>query len=417
MRFQSFILLIVLNTSLSYAQQQNRAIISKIDFNGDFNISDKKMSSAIGIGKNSIFDQSILKPMVDKLLTFFHEQGYLYAQIDSVTTNYSPDNKTVSLDFYGRSGDPAYYGEIKIIADSLDINKYLQLLDIKEDDKYAPAFMENNFQYLLNYAADEGYPFTKIELNKLSLKQDGNKVYADVAIRIKEGKKVYIKGVKIKGNTYTNDDVILRELYIGRGNVYSKTNLDEIPEQLMRLQIFKNVNILGISLVEDDSVIVNIEVEEGNSILVDGVVGYVPQRSGSKSGGDFTGLFNLSLKNIFGTARKFNVHWQKPDNYSEEFNLSYTEPWVLDYPVAITVGLDRTVRDSSFIKWNTFFNTRIRVQKNLSAIAGISRRLAFPDSISSRNNRLLRNEVINLELGLEYDIRDYPINPRSGLFY
>ncbi len=417
MRHRLLILSFFLFTSLNYAQSQNRTVISGIYFNGDFKISDKKMSSAMGIGKNSIFDKSQLKPIVDKLLNFLNDKGYLYAQIDSVTTKYNPANKAVTLNFYGRSGDPAYYGEIKITADSLDINKYLQLLDVKENDVYAPSLLENNFQYLLNYAADHGYPFTDIEINQIKFRQEDNKIKADMLLRIKEGEKVYIKGVKIKGNSYTDDDVILRELYIQKGDVYSKTDLDEIPEQLMRLQIFKNVNLSGISLVESDSVIVNIEIEEGNSILFDGVVGYVPVNSGNKSGGNFTGLFNLSLKNIFGTARKFDVHWQKPDNYSEEFNLRYTEPWVFNYPVAISIGLDRTVRDSSFVKWNTFLNTRIRILKNLLAIAGISRKLAFPDSISSRNNRLLRNEVINLELGLEFDTRDYPINPRSGLFY
>ena len=417
MRFLFLISAIFLNFTLGYTQPVSKAIISKIDYIGDFKLSDKKMSSAMGIGKNNIFDPSLLKPMVEKLLSFYHEQGYLYAQVDSVTTQYSFDNKSVNLNFYGRSGNPAYYGEIRLIADSLDIEKYIQLLDVKQGDIYAPGLLENNFKYLLDYAADAGYPFTKIEISDLSFNQVEEKNYAEVTLRIKEGRKIFIKGVKINGNTYTNADVILRELYIGKGDIYSKAALDEIPEQLMRLQLFKNVTIAGISLVENDSVIVNLSIEEGNSILVDGVVGYIPEKTSNKSGGSFTGLFNLSLKNIFGTGRKFDVHWQKPDDYSEEFNLRYTEPWVFDYPVSASIGLDRTVRDSSFIKWNTFLNTRIRVLKNLSAIVGISRKLSYPDSTSSRNNRLLRNEVINLELGLEYDTRDYPINPRSGLFY
>ncbi|MEJ2545093.1 MAG: BamA/TamA family outer membrane protein [Calditrichaceae bacterium] len=371
----------------------------------------------MGIRKNSVFDSSLTKMLVDKLIKFYNEQGYLYAQIDSVTRQYSIDKNTVNIQFYGRSGNPTYYGEIKIIADSLNTEKYLQLLDIKEDDIYDPILIENNFKYLLDYAADAGYPFTKIAIDNISFNQKEDDTYADITLLINEGRKIFVKGINITGNSYTNDNVILRELYIGKGDTYSKIVIDKIPEQLMRLQIFKNVTIDGISLSGEDSVIVNISVKEGNSILIDGVLGYVPEKSGGNSGGNITGLINLSLKNIFGTARKFDVHWQKPDDYSEEFNLRYTEPWVLNYPVAISVGLDRTVRDSSFIKWNTFLNTRIRVLKNLSAIAGISRKLAYPDSASSRNNRLLRNEVINLELGLEYDTRDYPVNPRSGLFY
>ena len=417
MQIQFLIYLILVLILTVGAQTTNWAIMSDIEFRGDFNLTDKKMAVAMGIEKNRVFDPTRMESTVERLFSYFLEQGYLYAQIDSVTTKYSPDKKKVMLVFYGFSGYQTYYGEINIISNSLDINQYKQWLDIKTGDIYAPALMEKNFQYLLNYAADSGYPFTKIEVGKLIFRQENNKNYADINLKIQEGKRVYISGVKISGNIYTNEDVILRELELNRGDIYSKKELDKIPEQLMRLQIFKNVSLPGISVIDDDSVVVNIAVQEGNSIMVDGVIGYVPQSSGNKSGGNFNGLFNLSLKNIFGTARKFDVHWQKPDNYSEEFNLRYTEPWLLGYPTSITVGLDRTVRDSSFIKWDTFLNIRFRILKNFSAIAGINRKLAFPDSVSSRNNRLLRNEVINFELGLEYDTRDYPLNPRSGLFY
>jgi outer membrane protein insertion porin family len=417
MRKHLILLIISLFFSLGIAQSINRTIVSDIVFIGDFYLSDKKMTSAMELKKSIIFNPSDMKSTVDKLLTFHREQGYLYAQIDSVSTRYTLDKKEVRLIFYGFSGSQTHYGTIEIIADSLNVKQYRQFLDIKENDVYAPVLLENNFQYLLNYAADNGYPFTKIEIDKLSFRQVKNKNYADIILKIQEGRKVYIAGANLSGNIYTNENVILRELELSKGNVYSKHQIDKIPERLMRLQIFKDVKISGISMMTEDSVIINIKVEEGNSIMADGVIGYVPQSSGDESGGDFNGLFNLSLNNIFGTARKFEVHWQKPDNYSEEFNLNYTEPWIFNYPIDTRIGLDRTVRDSTFIKWNTYLNVRFRIIKNLSALAGINRKLAFPDSVSSRNNRLLRNEVINLELGLEYDTRDYPLNPRSGLYY
>lgn len=417
MRPQIFIIIIILFLSTTNAQTLNRAVISNIKFNGDYSISDEEMTEIMDLEKNKLFEHSKIQSKVKKLINYFQESGYLYARIDSVTTRYSGDNKNVDIVFHGLSGSLTYYGVINILADSLDIAQYEQLLDIKKNNIYTPALLENNFHYLLDYAANLGYPFTKIEIDRLTFRQKDKKNYADIDLRIREGKKIYISGVSITGNTYTIENVILRELAINQGDIYSRDLMDKIPERLMRLQIFKNVILSGISVVTEDSVIINIEVQEGNSIMVDGVVGYAPQSSGNKSSGNFNGLFNLSLKNIFGTARKFDVHWQKPDNFSEEFNLRYTEPWILDYPVDVMIGLDRTVRDSSFIKWDTFLNIRVKLLKNLSAIAGISRKLAFPDSTSSRNNRLLRNEVINLELGLEFDTRDYPLNPRSGLFY
>ncbi|MEJ2055266.1 MAG: POTRA domain-containing protein [Calditrichaceae bacterium] len=392
-------------------------VLKDVEFIGDFELNHGKMISAMQLVRGRPFNRVDFKSSAGKLLDYMHSQGFIYAYIDSITTEINSDHNNVRMLIYGRSGDRAYFGDISVEADSLDADRYRQLLDIRKGDIYSESHLENNIQYLLNYAADSGYPFADIKTENIVVNNENGRNYAQIDLKIEEGHKIFISGINITGNTYTSDNVILRELDLIPGALYSKKLVDEIPESLMRLQIFKNIKLNGINLVSADSVQVNIEVEEGNSIMMDGVVGYTPDVSGNGSGGNFNGLFNLSLKNIFGTARKFDVHWEKPDTYSEQFNLRYTEPWVLDYPLDASVGLDRTVRDSSFVKWNTFLNMRFRVLSNLSVIAGISRNLAFPDSASSRDNRLLRNEVINLELGLEYDTRDYPQNPRAGLFY
>jgi len=50
-------------------------------------------------------------------------------------------------------------------------------------------------------------------------------------------------------------------------------------------------------------------------------------------------------------------------------------------------------------------------------IGRFQKEMYLPDSASSHDFRLTQNQVLNAQIGVEYDTRDYPLNPRSGLFY
>jgi outer membrane protein insertion porin family len=212
--------------------------------------------------------------------------------------------------------------------------------------------------------------------------------------------------------------VLLRELPLRPGALYSKKQVEKIPERLNRLGLLKSVSDPVIVMKGRRHIGLLIEIEEGNSTSFDGVVGYIPGESAvAGNEGYFTGLVDLSLNNLFGTGRQFSVYWKKPDRLSEEFSLGFREPWVMGYPLDVGVGLDRTVRDSAFIEWQYELNTRLRIRENFYLVSRLHRRIALPDSASSRTQRLTRNAVLNGEIGVEYDSRYYPINPRDGIFY
>ena len=50
-----------------------------------------------------------------------------------------------------------------------------------------------------------------------------------------------------------------------------------------------------------------IRVQEGNTNTFDGVVGYMPG-TGTGDEGYLTGLVSVSMRNLFGTARKLHSH-------------------------------------------------------------------------------------------------------------
>ena len=145
---------------------------------------------------------------------------------------------------------------------------------------------------------------------------------------------------------------------------------------MIYLNIKKRLENLGyFSTVEDpkiykykNSTILKIVVSEGNTNTFDGIVGYVPP-NGTIQNGYFTGLINLSLKNLFGTGRRLDARWQKDVQSTQELELKYLEPWVLGYPVNANFGFLQRIQDSTYIKRNFDFKADALISASLTASA------------------------------------------------
>ena len=401
-----------------FSQVDSPPVIRKIEFRGDFKLSERKLRSLFTIKAKRPYEARLIPAAAENLITALQNEGFFFARIDSIRTIVEIDPSEKILLVYGRSGEPVLFGDITILCDSLPENTYQNKLTIRKGDPYLPRRLESDIRVLLRLAAEQGYPFARADVGQIRFSDSGGASHADIELRIREGNKVFISNIEVKGNSYTRDAVILRELNIARGVVYQQDRVDNVPQRLNRLDIFQMVKEAVPVITATDSVILQVEVDEGNATSFDGVVGYIPEQGiAGQSRGYFTGLINLSFRNLFGTARKFEVYWQRPDQLSEEFRLFYTEPWVFNYPLQASIGLNRRVRDTTFVEWNTRFDARLRLFENIALIGSISRKTVYPDSTASRQLRLMRQEVINSEIGIEYDTRDYAPNPRSGLFY
>ncbi|MGD9897567.1 MAG: outer membrane protein assembly factor [Calditrichaceae bacterium] len=397
---------------------QNSVTVTKVEFAGNFIGSNAEVKNGWGLKKGRIFYKRLLAESVDSYGRYLNDLGYLFARIDSVQTIYENDSTQVLLKIYGDEGKRVVWGKIEIESDSVSAGLYRRQLNVSKNSYYSRVRFEKDLKRLLSVAADSGFLFADADFENMQFRPDGNIYYLDVNLKINENERAYIRNIIVKGNHYTRDDVILRELNISGGDVYSDRRIKQIPEKLTRLSFFKNVKKPAILMNGDKDIDLIIEVEEGNATYFDGVVGYIPgDNTEANPDGYFTGLVDLNFKNLFGTGRRFDIHWKKADQYSEEFSLAYTEPWILGYPFDLGLGLDRTVRDSTYVEWNYNLNARLKIFDNLSLVGLLEQKTVTPDSAASRDLRLAKNSLFNMEIGVEYDTRDYQINPRSGIFY
>lgn len=403
----------LLNLSLTFQNLTPQNILD-VSFSPEFEKFDKKELIAAS-GLQGIYSPSQNPVYAEKIENYFIQRGYLFAKINQIVSIYDSSLAGVNIFIDGSAGKIVLFGDLVVNSDSITTDNFLNIMNTKKFDIYNEKIIENDVNEMLSLAADSGYIFAEAHIENIEMIHEENNILAQIKIDFKEGELIRIEEIDIAGNSYTRSHVIQRELPLRTGDIYSKSEIEKIPKELLKLGLFKNVTAAQILRSENGKYVLSIKVEEGNATTFDGVVGYIPDKS-INSGGFFTGLLDIQFNNLFGTARKFYIHWEKPGQNSENFNFRYTEPWLLNYPIDLSAGFERTLRDSTYIEWKGDVEAKWRLTKNLSLVSSYEKQVVLPDSTANINLRLVRYEQYNIKAGIEYDSRDYPLNPRSGFF-
>ena len=408
------IVLILFPVHKGFGQQ----VLDRYAFVGNEHYSDGQLAEWGGVLEENMINALLVETINKKIIDAYQEEGYLYARIDSVVFTPTGEEKRVALTWYINEGQIVRLGKVTVQIDSLDMEELDNRLDFYYGDIYRKEQVEEELEIIAKYFADNGYPLAIINIENTNLKSEDSERFLDLSILVDPGPQIFINQIRIKGTEVTKPEVILREIGVQSGDRYSQEKIDAIPGKLNRLGYFNSVDPVKIVNLRGSRTDLLIEVREGNTTTFDGVVGYIPAESNQNlDEGYFTGLLNLNFKNLFGTGRKFEVHWRKPNPNSEQFRIFYEEPWIFNMPLNLGVGLERLVRDTTYIEQQYFLNSVIKLSSEFRAYLRFSHEEVFPDSTASRNLRMTRNTISNGEIGVEYDTRDYPINPRSGVNY
>jgi outer membrane protein insertion porin family len=413
-RLNYFLIFLILFFSITMGQN----LIESIDFRGNKKFNKQTLVKWAGLDEGTIWYSGMLHSANKKLVRNLNEKGYLYARIDSVVIKRLDNADRISLVWYLTEELPFSLGEINMEGDSLYLENIEEEINLKEGEIYSEQKLTAELERINLYLANQGYPFAEIHISDISIEKQEKNYRVNLHLIIDSKRLIRIDKFILKGNKATRDNVIFREIAMKEGDLYNQKKIDQIPQALNHLGFFKNVSVPVFAYQQNGKTALIIEIEEGNVTTFDGVIGYIPEEQGEKKvKGYFNGLIQLYFRNLFGTGRKFEVNWKKPDRYSEEFKLYYEEPWIFHFPLNLGLGLERIVRDTTYIEQSYFLNGAVRLTGNFRTTFAITQRNIIPDSIMSRNLQLTRNKTVSTSIGIDYDTRDYPVNPRIGILY
>jgi len=292
------------------------------------------------IFKSSKFIRDDYKEDLNNLVTRFNDQGFRDAVVLRDSLYPSPDGKNVNLDIYVEEGNRYYFGDIKWIGNTKYTAQQLgDVLKIKKGDVYNQSELQANLSYNPNgidvstLYLDDGYLFFSVIPVEVNVENDT----IDLEMRIREGKQATINKVTVKGNTRTNDHVVMRELRTRPGQLFSRSDIIRTTRELAQLKYFDPEKIVPnpIPNAADGTVDIEYTVEETSSDQVELSGGWGYGRVVGTLGLSFN---NFSARNLFkkeawkpiptGDGQKLSLRGSSYGKGYISYSVSFTEPWL-----------------------------------------------------------------------------------------
>lgn len=393
-------------------------VVKKINFIGNHSASSSKLQSLIRTREALPLHEDVLNDDAHRILNFYQSKLFYLASVDSIVRTFNGDSSETSVVFFITENRP-----IKVDSMSIEGVEFVSPKAVYDvwnltGQTFDPVILEENLQNLLSLYERNGFPFAHIEVTGIHLYSRDETPLMRIQLAVNEGTLVTVRKITTAGQTETKEPILLRELNLQLPMRYDQKAIDDAVMRLKKLSFIQNVAEPELFYLDDSSFALKIQIAEGNANTIDGVAGYVPKQPNTDEKGYFTGLFNLSFQNLFGSARQLDVRWQKKNRYSQDFYLAYTEPWVLNYPVNLGFSIQQIVQDTTYVERSFGIDGSVLLGKNTRGLFGGKQKIIDP---AGWTNSFLFNipsaTFYSGYIGFSYDTRDDRINPRSGLFY
>lgn len=409
-----------------------RIRIRKIDFKGNAVVKSRKLLRLIKSRKAALFSsgfykEELLKDDIERLKSYYRRLGYTDIKVD-YETGYDAKKGTMFLIFNLSEGRKYIVGQVyakdNTVLSEEEIRKSLKV--VTPGKVFSPEAMQEDAGNIQSIYFDQGYIF--VQVNESSyLNPETDKV--DVTYSINEGVIGYVDKIKIRGNIKTKDVVIRRELRIFPGERFDGNKLKRSKERLQNLGFFEDVSY-------DIEPSVTGEPNKRN-LLVDvkeSKTGEFSFGGGYSSVDKLIGFVEIAQKNFdwknfpyfTGGGQDLRLRAEL-GSISQNFELSFTEPWMWNYPISFGFDGYHRERDRETDVGYGYNEKRsggdLRIGKELNEYlrANAMYRLEKVDisSVSDEATSDLKKEIgsniiSSLQVGLTKDTRDNIYSPSTG---
>ncbi|MFA5090716.1 MAG: outer membrane protein assembly factor BamA [Candidatus Omnitrophota bacterium] len=372
-----------------------------------------------------VLKDDVLKEDIERIKSFYRKEGFADIEVNyEVKTD--PKKPFLYIMVRVKEGKKYLVGNITVQGnEKIDRKDILGRLKACVPGKvFSQESLKQDISNIQSLYFDRGYIFAQIQ-DATSLNPYTGCI--DIIYNIVENDVAYVDKIKIRGNVKTRDMVIRRELRIKPGDKFDGDKLRRSKERLQNLGFFEEVNYDTEDTTAPNKKDLVVEVKEsktgafsfgGGYSSVDKLVGFVEIEQKNFDWRNFPyftgGGQNLKLRAAIGSV-------------SDSYSLSFTEPWMFDYPV--TFGFDaykNTHKRESDIGYGydeDITGGDLRLGRELSEYirADLTYRydnIKIDNITDNASNELKKEEGTNVissaELVLTYDSRDNVFDPTRG---
>ena len=371
------------------------------------------------------------------IIAEYNKLGYRDARI--ISDSFYINKNLITLEINLEEGEKYKFGDISFVGNKIYSDKELnQILKIKQNDIFNQSILDQKIfgsekgVDISSLYLDDGYLF----FNATPIEKNVSDNIIDLEIRIYEGEQARINRVSIKGNTKTNDHVIMREIRTKPGNLFKRSEIMRTQRELAQLQYF-DPESFDVKIDPDPSknkVDITYILAEKSSDQIQLQGGWGAGRVVGSLGLTFN---NFSTKNIFnkkswdplpsGDGQRLSLTASSNGIYYQQYRMSFVEPWLGNKkPNSLSISLYKSITSNGQTGEN-----RQAVELTGFTI-GLGQRLKYPDDYFTIYNgvNFQQYELINSQSffsfsngfsnNINYEVRlgrnsiDQLVFPRSG---
>ncbi len=291
--------------------------------------------------KDDEFDEDLTK-----LRDYYKEEGYLDVEIaeDKITFDY-PKPERLVITIRVNEGRRYRIGDISFKGNKLYPERLLRLLPRQKKGMiFAPSKLDKDVESMEDFYTREGYLDTRVRLVRKPNLQTGN---IDLEYQMTESEKFQVESIIIEGNTKTKSIVILRELVLGPGDIFSSVLMKISKLRLENTRFFEDpVNVTPESTNIPGRRNLKISVTEARTGNLTFGAGFSSLEKATVFAEVTQANFDLFNRRSFfqGAGQKFRLRFQV-GTQSSEVILSFEEPWFLQRELALGFSIYRTTSD------------------------------------------------------------------------
>ena len=360
-----------------------------------------------------------------KLRDYYKEQGYLDVELaeDKITFVYpKPDRLIITIRVI--EGRRYHIGDITFTGSKIYPAKLLRFIPReKKGNIFVPSKLDKDVEALEDFYGRDGYLETRVRLVRKPNLQTGN---IDLEYQITESEKFLVESIKIEGNTKTKSIVILRELVLGPGDVFSSVMMKISKLRLENTRFFEDpVNVTPESTNIPGRRNLKIAVEEARTGNLTFGAGYSSLESAVVFAEVTQSNFDLFNRRSFfqGDGQKFRLRFQI-GSQSSEIILGFEEPWLFERELSFGFQIYRTTSDynSAFyeeIRTGAEVHLRKRLFNWLEGKLGYTYEVIDINNVSPNAPFVIlaqegKTRTSKVSLSLTQDTRDKIINTTRG---
>jgi len=431
-------------TSTFHVNPGTQFHLEAVTFTGNDKITDKTLKGVVatspGGGIKGLLATILRRPQgvtreqiaADRttLESYYRLHGFLTATVATPVVNANAATGAMTIDFPITEGPETMVASVTIEGNEQVVTKDLPKPALKVGDALNPTLERDDVIALQTYYSDRGNAEVQVHVRE---EVSADKKTANVVYTIAEGPKIALGNVIVRGNTYTQTNVVARTAALEKGQPFSYTSILEAQQRLYRLGIFQRVDIqpaqaeTGVATRD-----VTISIAEGKDLTIAGALGGTAPLTSNTGVNRISPLASASIahRNLFGTGRYLGLELIYARQNRQDVFLTYREPFIgrFDLPIQVTAfqsddfrphthivqrgGFIEATRVARFqTRWSLRYEYRVAKCKS-GDLCDLAQTVLLPGLDRNATNVA----ISSITPTFFWDKRDDSINPHRGFF-